>query len=43
MTYLVIAYIVLWLVHLTYLWSLNSRQRRLREEIEQLEARAPKR
>ncbi len=37
MTYLVLAYVALWLVHLGYLWSLSSRQRRLREEIEQLE------
>lgn len=37
MTYLLLAYVALWLVHLGYLWSLGSRQRRLREEIEQLE------
>ncbi len=37
MTYLLLAYAALWLVHLGYLWSLHSRQRRLREEIEELE------
>ena len=37
MTYLVLAYMALWLVHLGYVWSLGSRQRRLREEIERLE------
>ena len=37
MTYLVLAYLVLWLIHLGYLWSLGSRQRRLREEMERIE------
>ncbi len=37
MTYLVVAYLALWLVHLGYVWSLGSRQRRLGEEMERLE------
>ena len=40
MTYLVVAYVAMWFVHLGYLWSLGSRQRRLKEELEQLESRA---
>ena len=37
MTYLVLAYLVLWLIHLGYLWSLGSRQSRLRAELERME------
>lgn len=39
MNYLVAAYLVLGLAHLGYVWSLVSRRRRLREELQQLEKR----
>ncbi len=39
MNYLVAAYIILWLVHLGYVWSLSSRQQRLKEDLEDLERR----
>jgi CcmD family protein len=35
--YLIAAYLVLWLLHMGYLWSLGSRTRTLREELERLE------
>ena len=38
-TYLVLAYAGLWLAHLAYLWNLNSRQRKMREDIALLEER----
>ena len=42
MNFLVAAYVILWLIHLGYVWSLVSRRRNLREEIEQLENREAK-
>jgi CcmD family protein len=37
MTYLMAAYIAIWLVLFVYLFSLNSRQRQLQKEVEALE------
>lgn len=37
MTYLMAAYIAIWLILFVYLFSLNSRQRSLQKEVESLE------
>ncbi len=37
--YLVLAYAGLWLAHVVYLWSLNSRERDMRDQIALLEER----
>jgi CcmD family protein len=37
MTYLMVAYIAIWLVLFVYLFSLNSRQRQLKKEMEGLQ------
>ena len=37
--YLVAGYIVIWLVHVFYVWTLGSRTKALREELERLEQR----
>ena len=37
MTYLMTAYIAIWLILFVYLFSLNSRQRSLQKEVESLQ------
>ena len=43
MNYLVAAYVLMCLIHSGYVWSLASRWRRLREELQQLENHEAKR
>ena len=38
-TYLFLAYSLVWLIFVVYVWTLSRRQARLREEIEELKAR----
>ena len=40
--YLVAAYVVVWILHAGYLWSLGSRQKKILSEIELLEERVKK-
>ena len=40
--YLVAAYVVLWVLHAGYVWTLGSRQKKILEEIETLEGRVKK-
>lgn len=37
--YLVAGYIVIWLIHVFYVWTLSSRTKALRQELERMEQR----